>query len=216
MSKNALEKYTGSILGDIASIFGVPVGTVSNFCRDYINRRGEKARDILLEELRAGDLDELHAASDDESISIIYRYALAVRDGAANRNLRLLAKSMVGLAQRDRLFSDEFNKYVEVLSRLSRDQIFILGRYYGVFQIEGKETSDRQQAMTNSWATLKKAMVPEEFETEQHIEVILAQCAALGILLPNSAIGGPSYIFSPLMKEITELVKFQDALKEEN
>lgn len=216
VSETPLEKYTGSILGDIASIFGVPTGTASQLFRDFINRRGEKARDILLEELSAGDIDEFHAASDDEAISIIYRYALAVRDGAANRNLRLLAQSMVGLAQRDRLFSDEFNKYAEVLSRLSRDQIFVLARYYGIYQTERNGRSDGQLVITNSWTTLKKAMVPTEFETEQHIEVILAQCAAFGLMLPNLAIGGPSYLFSPLMNEIMELAKFQDALREED
>ncbi len=65
-------------------------------------------------------------------MSLLYRYALAVRDGTARRNLRLLAKAMVSLAKRDRLFSDEFNKYADVLSRMTRDQILVLGRYYAL------------------------------------------------------------------------------------
>ena len=150
----------------------------------------------LAGKLRVGALGEIHAASNDESISIIYRYALAVRDGAANRDLRLLAKSMVGLAQRDRLFSDEFNKYVEVLGRLSRDQIFVLGKCYSIHQIKAKETTDRYQASANSFDAPINSTIPSVFETEQHIEVILARCAALGLMLPNLAIGGHISVFT--------------------
>lgn len=216
LTQNSLEKYTGSVFSDVVSLFNLPGSMASQLISGYLQRRGETARDILLVELRKGAIDELHVANEDEAISIIYRYALAARNGAANRNLKLLAKAMVGLAERDKLFSDEFNKHVLVLSQLSRDQIFILARYYGIYQVERNETTDRQQIATFSWQTLVKAMVPDEFETEQHIEVILAQCAALGLMLPNSAIGGPSYLFSPLMNEISELVKFHDVLNEEN
>ena len=212
-SDHSIEIYTGSVFADIVSLFGLPTGTASKLFHEFLSSRAEAARDILFKELRSGKMDELHAANNDEAISVIYRYALAARDGAANRNLILLAKTMVGLAQRDRLYSDEFNKYAAMLSQLSRDQIFVLGRYYAIFEIETSKTTDSQNALTRTWERLVHELVSDQFETERHVLAVLAQSVSTGLILPNAVIGGTAYEFSPIMREVTELVRFQDALE---
>ena len=40
------------VLGDIASMFGFPTGTVSGVLRDFIRTKEEIARDVLLDEMR--------------------------------------------------------------------------------------------------------------------------------------------------------------------
>ena len=104
-----LQEVSTNVFSDILGLFGVPTGTAAMLFREFMGRRADEARDILVQELRRGNVDTLEVASEDEAFSIIYRYSLAMRDGAARRNLRLLARVMVGLAQRDQLFSDEFN-----------------------------------------------------------------------------------------------------------
>jgi hypothetical protein len=95
-----------------------------------MQRRLEEARDVLFDELKHGRIDPLNVAQEDGAVAIIYRYMLAVRDCSARRNLRLLARVIAGLGQRDRLFADDFNKYAEALSRLTRDELLVLGTLY--------------------------------------------------------------------------------------
>lgn len=124
-----LIELSASVTSDVLALVGLPTSTLSEAFKQFLSHKIEDAQDILLKQMRAGEMSEHRAASQDDAIAILYRYGLTARDGAARRNLRLLAKAVVGLASRDRLNSDEFNKYANVLARLTKDQIFVLGRF---------------------------------------------------------------------------------------
>ena len=120
---------------------------------------------------------------------------------------------MVGLAQRDRLFSDEFNGYADVLSRMTRDQIFVLGYYLSLFQPEADATANAQMARTN--ASITDRLVPNEFPSTFHIEYLFNQLTGLGLVIQPDDWEKIGYYPSPLLDEITELVDFGDVLAAE-
>ena len=93
-----LTNLSGGLFADALSVLGIPANTATNVFRAFMRRRTDEGCDILLGALRAGEIDSLHAANEDEVIAIMYRYLLAVRDGAARRNLRLLAGSALNLS----------------------------------------------------------------------------------------------------------------------
>ncbi len=123
MTSKNLVQITETMFADVLAALGLPSSSFSALFSGFLRGKINESFGILLEELRAGNMSELHVASENETVAVCYRYLLAARDGAARRNLRLLAKAMVGLAQRDQLYSDEFNKYAGVLENLTRDQI---------------------------------------------------------------------------------------------
>ena len=210
MSKSLVD-LSGSVFSDALSLWGIPASTAVSALHRYVARRAEQARDILIEEVRTGEIDMSRAASEDDAVAVVYRYYLAARDGAARRNLRLLAKAIVGLAQRDRLYSDEFCKHADVLSGLSRDQIFVAGRFYHLRQVQLAETTGSREG-PDAWSALKEELVPKAFSTQEHLEAICAQLAGAGLVYFVSVYGGNAYAPSPILIEVAELADFEATL----
>jgi hypothetical protein len=180
-----------------------------------MQKRLDQARDILLEELSSGRIDPLQAAQQDDAIAIIYRYMLAVRDGAARRNLRLLARVVSGLGQRDRLFADDFNKYAEALSRLSRDEILVIGTLHMVKKI-AQGQADKAPPVANYWPLVIKCLAAREFLTEEHVIGVCCSSQRSGLVINGLDFDSSAYYgTSPFMDEVAELVDFQDVLRRE-
>ena len=210
-----LTNLSGGLFADALSALGIPANTATNVFRAFMRRRTDEGSDILLGALRAGEIDSLHAANEDETIAVMYRYLLAVRDGVARRNLRLLAQAMVGLFKRDRLFSEEFNKYVEILSRLSRDEILVIGTLHRF----RKEEERRQGPLVGTgqyWSKAMKELVPDQFPTEEHVIAVCCSGMRSGLLFtPRDFDSAGSFASSPIMDEVAELTDFQEVLVDE-
>ena len=89
-------------------------------------RRAERARDILLDELRRGER-VLSASEVDETVAVLLRYGRAAQEGAPRLNLRLMAKVIASQAQNSTLYADEFLHHAEMLAGLRREEIVLLG-----------------------------------------------------------------------------------------
>jgi len=215
MKDRELIDIAGDVVTDALSLFGIPAATLKRAVRAFVDRRIQNASDVLLEEMRQGHVDTLRVASEDDAIAIIHRYLLAARDGAAKRNLRLLAKVMVGLAQRDRLHVDEFAKHADLCARLSRDQIFVMGRLVPYFRGLDRHPSKLAAIIENIQAKFLAEMVPAHFPTEDHLRVVMVQLYGLGLAKGLSWKESWMERPSPLMDEITELANFQDLLRRE-
>ena len=215
VTNKTLTQITGNLFADLLAVFGIPAITGTELFRRFLKTKADEALAFLLEELRAGEIDSLQVANENEAIAINYRYALAVRDGAARRNFRLLARTMVGLAKRDRLYSDEFNRYADVLSRLTRDQILVLGRFHALCKLEERETEDQEHARSNAWGRMVDELVPSDFPSREHVIYVCSQATGLGLMVAVGAYGGLVYKLSPLMVEVVQLADFEDVLRSE-
>ncbi len=207
-----LANLAESVFADALTLFGVPTSTAATVFQEFMRRRGDEARNILFEEISSGQIETLEAASEDDAVAIIYRYFLAARDGIARRNLRLLAKVIVGQAQRDRLYADNFARYADILARLSRDEILVLGRYYALALEEEAATPDQELARSNAWKRMVAELIPEQFADKRHIENVCTQAMGHGLIIALSVYGGLAYSLSPLMDELADLVDFEDVL----
>ena len=108
MPDQTLAEISEHLAADVLTILGIPGTSVSGLFGNFLRAKVDESLGILLAELRAGNMSELQVASEVDTVSVCYRYLLAARDGAARRNMRLLATSMVGLAKRDRLVLELF------------------------------------------------------------------------------------------------------------
>lgn len=214
LDSRSLIALSAGVLNDLTSVLGIPLSAGTELIRQHLNKRAREGREVLLNELRRAGISELKAASQDESISIIYRYGLAIRDGAARANLILLAKAISGLSRRDRLYADEFSRFAEILSRLNRDEILILGTLHRYRKIEekkqGKGVSTHQW-----WPKAIKELVPASFPSEEYIVALCCSALRTGLLtMPNDIDSTGEYATSPIMDEIAELIDFQDVMDE--
>lgn len=206
---------SANLVGDIASVFGIPTNLALQALNGYLARRAREAQSILMQELSRGDISTYQAASEDDAIGVIYSYMLAVRDNAARFNMRLLAQSVAGLLKSDKLYADEFQRYKEVLSRVSRDQALILGRFLKCWDDASKQTQDPEEVERNARESLKNQLVPSEFSTIDHLVAVCASASGLGLLTPASGFGTIVYSPSPFLMEISRIVDFTDAVEVE-
>ncbi|MBB6221935.1 hypothetical protein [Rhizobium leguminosarum] len=121
----------GALLSDYMSSRDFPMdSTVSvagvTALRILLQQRAQKARDILLAEIRLGTRP-IQFQSADEAAAITYRYMRAAEEGAARTNLRLLARVIVGSAEGSGLYADDFLRWADVLAGLRREEVIVLG-----------------------------------------------------------------------------------------
>jgi hypothetical protein len=162
--------------------------------------------------MRSGGISSFEAAQEDEKIAILYRYFIAARDGAAHRNLRLLARVMVGLAMRDALYTDTFNRYADICARLTRDQIFVIGRLAPHFK--GRDSEAFAKIQNDVYDKFIAEMVPAHFATLDHLRVVIWQLNGLGLA---QGVPWEETMFQPstFLEEIVHLADFDDLIRRE-
>ncbi|MGN4031768.1 transposase, partial [Burkholderia gladioli] len=107
-----LPNIFSAVLGDAASLAGLPMQAVAGALGGEIldrllKTRRERATEIMLEALKRGTT-RVHPDDLEESVSVLYRYLRAAEEGAARRNLRLLADVFAGQVRGKAVAADEF------------------------------------------------------------------------------------------------------------
>lgn len=119
-----------SAISDAASLIGVPTDTAKQF----LNRRQEKLQDIILQETRDGDFSNVHK---DCIFSIVFRLLNDINEGVGKNNIRLLARSIVGLNNKEQLTASRFHYFNTILAPLSHDEIIFLAEIVKFYKYEG-------------------------------------------------------------------------------
>lgn len=213
MSGNNLRNVS-NLLIDILGILGIPTATGQGLLHEHSRHREKNAVRILLDELGRGNIDASDVADQNEVVDVIYRYAIAVRDNVALRNLRLLAQVIRNLACQRALYADDFAKYAVCLSSLTREEVIVLGSLHKVktsaLGLLGPDTP-----ASKYWDVLVGGLVPSSFGSEAHVRSIVGGIARTGLVVSEIAISSFGlYSTSPLMEEVYELTDFEAALRE--
>jgi hypothetical protein len=95
--------------------------------RRLMKTRLQQAQDVLLEELEIGNATSFDIADTDEVAAMVFEFATAAQRGTAKRNLRLIAQVMAGAIVSTPVYADDFLRWANDLSSLSREEIVALG-----------------------------------------------------------------------------------------
>lgn len=106
------------------AVSGVVSGAVGSAIAKIITKRHETLKEILLSEIRQGSLENVNK---DELISIYFRLIRDAEEGVARNNLRLMARVIDGMAEKNQLQAPTFLKYANILSDLTEEEITVLG-----------------------------------------------------------------------------------------
>lgn len=166
--KNWLPIVIDSALGAIPY-----VGTaVQNAFAVWRNKNISVAREVLLSNIRAGDISAVH---EDELFSMLARFSRSVQEGVAKRNLILLARliSGMGVVEKQEVKSDVFARYANMLEYLNVEELKYLANFIAYYSKPGKErplwSEEESKLQENDLADIlvQKGVFVSDFEVWQ-------------------------------------------------
>lgn len=141
-----MNEIVTSLLGDCLAAKGVAFSggistTVGVAIRSLIHKRHEMLREVVLSEIRQGNFN---GVDQDELISVYFRLIRDAEEGVAKINLRLMARMVNGMAEKNELKASSFLKFSSILSSLTEDEIQVLSIMIkdALQSYKGKKDSD--------------------------------------------------------------------------
>ena len=115
-------------------ITGLPSAIVNK----WRNKKVAQMRELLMAEMRGGDLD---AVNKDEFLSMLARFYRSVSEGRAKSKLKLLAKLIICISRTDKKHAkaETFYDYADMLEVLTEEELEFLARCISTGKIDGEE-----------------------------------------------------------------------------
>lgn len=214
-----LPSLLSAVVSDEFTLFTLPWGTVSGFTAgaallQLMRRRTEAARDILLEEVRAGEKG-LPPTQIDEAVAITWRYFQAAQVGTARLNLRLMANVIASKGRLSNLVADEFLHDADMIASLRREEIMLLAKLHHAWASDWLQQNEpgMQPEVAIRWTTAQ--LVPSVFRDRQSLEATAGATVRTGLLKVMPAIGASTFEPTPLLTRLVSLASLEAAIEKE-
>lgn len=124
----------------------------------FLRKRTTEATSILIEEMRIANIDPGEAAERDDVIAMMVSFYLAMAEGAAFKNLRLIAKILAGKAADPSARTDDFIMWKEAIASLTREEAILLATLHKHWEMA--KAYGAAQGQTDSEGELHNAVLP--------------------------------------------------------
>lgn len=203
------ESYTGAIVSDIIDALPIPMKDTAKLAlRKLMEDRQTQAREILIQEIRAGEKDIWEACDVDEVVAIVYRYMRAAQEGTARTNLRLLARIIAGQKAAGALKADEFLYYADIIASLKREEIILLG----VLQKHNGTNKPNFQDLAKVIKCVMDELIPDVFASNEEFSATSQALTRTGFVMKTISstydCEEPCYL-TPLFEKVSKLASFQ-------
>lgn len=170
-----MEKENAVLPQIVDSVLGaVPVvgGGLQNAYDAWRQKNINMAREVLLTNIRSGDLTAIHR---DDFFSMLARFSRSVQEGVAKRNLILLARLISGMGKVEECDckSNLFARYANMLEHLNVDELKYLASFICYYSTPEKERTpfniDRYKLQENPIADtfVQRGIFVSDFEVWQ-------------------------------------------------
>lgn len=168
-------------------------------------KRLEQARRIINKRLKAG---KLWAISEDQGAAALFAYLRAAEEGAARRNLELIAEVLANGAVDPEFDTNEFRRHARHLAELSREEAIALG----VMMKAPELVSDSKK---DPWRPLAEFAVERSgaFESPAHFSEVLAGLMRTGYVRPLSLYGTMGFYPTREVDRLARLVDVDAVVK---
>jgi len=192
------------VLSDAASLICIPTETAKHF----LNRRQEKLQNIILKEIRDGDFSKIHR---DDIISIVIRLFNDINEGVAKNNIRLLARTIVGLNEKEQLTASRFHYFNTIIAPLSYEQIIFLAEVVKAYKDQLASVYGGKNREIIIYAKIDPRDI---FSVRQAVKITNSSHVLLSLLKtgffepcpPNLTDANLAYKLSPLFIEFMDLI----------
>lgn len=203
----------GVSLAAPAAAAEIAVGaSIGKLLVDIYAKRKEKSEAIVLAELRHVESYEQLSQDPEGLVAKAARFHQAALVGAAHKNLRLLARLMLGHKLEPGLTADLFLSYAGLLEALRADELIVLSAFLRAHrntqaQVPPKENPNLMDVVV---ADLQGQLEPP---------VILALSTGLtrtGFLLQIGGYGGGAWLVTSILESLESSYQFLDVLADES
>lgn len=185
-----------SLISDAASLIGTP----TELAKCFLLNRQKELQNIIESEIREGDFSNVHK---DDLISIIIRLIDDINEGVGKNNIRLMARVIVGLNDKNELTASKFHDFNTILANLSYEEIMFLAEVVKEYK-NGlpKEAYLRNPANPKEVAVLNKIISKNK---NGHILLSLLKTGFFEPFFVKTA--SIQYKISPLFLKFMDLIK---------
>lgn len=124
----------------------------------FLRKRTSEATLILIEEMRTASIDPAQAAERDDVIAMMVSFYLAMAEGAAFNNLRLIAKVLAGKAADPTARTDDFLMWKDAIASLTIEEAILLATLHKHWEMA--KTHATGQDHSASEGELHNAVLP--------------------------------------------------------
>lgn len=206
----------GKIVADIFSSVSLPGGaTAGGAIESLLRKRCDGARAIFQEELRQGaqlieEVDDV-----DEVASMVYRYLRAAQEGAGRLNLRLMAAVAKGLIGSRSTFADEFLRYADMLSTMTRNELIVTATLYRLWNDCCQDPSSESTKVADVWRALQQELVPQVFDNDEGLYATAWAVSRTGLISVHAGWDGNFFQPGPELEKIMHLASLEDVIRRE-
>jgi hypothetical protein len=172
----------------------------------YQRRQAEKSHAAIVKRLKAG---KPWAISEDKAAAAMWRYMRATTEGAALRNLELLADALVNGAVDPEFAPDEFKRQADRLEGLDRDEILALAAFIRSRHLEADENGTA--IVVRYKAAVADLIARGHFADEDAVDACLSSLARTGFVAASSGFGFFGYVGTKHLDAVARLVDFDSA-----
>ncbi len=214
MSGDILEALTQGALDLIdEGVKSTPSFGLSAMYRAWQKNRIQEAQEILIAELKsgtrlAGDVDQ------DSFFGLLFRYLNATKQGAARRNLKLMAEIIrSGCFDVQIPFQpDKIASNAELVSQLTREELLLLATlHHHKLALQNSGVTEDELDRSVHEATLKD-LVPKYFDSEDHCEAVAVSLGRTGLVTTPAVWDGNRIQATPRLEELCRLCDLESAL----
>jgi hypothetical protein len=198
---------TGLIAWLSGEVFDLGLGEA---VRKVMENRVASAKEILQDELARAEIGIADAADRDEAAAMVFDYAEAARQGAARRNLRLLAQIMAGALVTPPIYASEFLRWSRMLADLTREELIVLAEWYAAFQ----HPTAKNNLASIFPAVRGKLLVKRIISEDEELTSILQALGRTGLIVQKSAVGTDIYFTTPRLEHLMRMVRMEEILAE--
>jgi hypothetical protein len=180
----------------------------------YFETRRQRAFEIAVEQLRIAKIDPEEAASRSEVAAMFVKFYQAMAQGAAFRNLRVIAKVLAHKAAHREERTDDFIMWADAIAGLLHEEAVLLAalhRHYARARVTKNNVADKvhNQAMS----TLQGELVGmnKTFKTRESFEATGTALARTGFVILVTGWGGMiSFAPSPRLDDLALLASLDE------
>lgn len=181
-----------------------------------LQRRAAVARDILQEELARADIGVADAADRDEAAAMVFEYTEASRQGAARRNLRMLAQVLAGSLATPPIYASEFLRWSRILSDLTAEEIIYLARLHQAYQMPEFDRSDGKKEYSALSKYLQARLISEGVARDgAEVSGILGALQRTGLVFYSAGgFGGAWHKPTRRLSDLLQLIRIEEVISE--
>lgn len=176
--------------------------------------RLEEAEEILDSELQQIKRRLTRVGEVEEAAGMVLRYIRAAQEGTSHINLRIMAKTIRGIADRSRAKASDFLRYADAVASLTAEEICVITCLLEK-TVELDEVSISKDRDNKAWSQMIGDLVPRMFTDQQHVAEILLAASRTGLVTKAAPFKLGPFCTTPFLHDLAELASLQRAITEE-